>query len=145
LPALQSPDLATFDWPGSRRYHHASADDTWAPGQSPAAIETMNAPDSLPPPEPRTLSASTLARLRAVLTLHASDPRGPDGELRDALRAAADEARERTLRPEELIIALKTLLEDISNDRPQWNATEHLRFREWLVTTAIRAYYGRVD
>lgn len=105
----------------------------------------MNAPDSLPPPEPRTLSAPTLSRLRAVMALHASDPRAPDGELRDALRAAADEARERALRPEELIIALKALLEDIGNDRPRWNATEQLRFREWLVTTAIRAYYGRVD
>jgi hypothetical protein len=108
-------------------------------------MESMNAPDSLRPPEPRTLSPSTLARLRSVIAQRAIGPTGPDGELRDALHAAADEARERTLRPEELIIALKTLLEDISNDRPGWNSTDQLRFREWLVTTAIRAYYGRID
>jgi hypothetical protein len=105
----------------------------------------MNAPDSLPPPEPRTLSAPTLARLRAVMSARARDPQGADGELRDVLRAAADEAHERALRPEELIIAVKTLLEDVGNDRPGWNTTEQLHFREWLVTTAIRAYYGRVD
>lgn len=105
----------------------------------------MNAPDSLPPPEPRSLSPSTLARLRTVIEQRATDPRGQDGELRDALLAAAEEARERSLRPEELIIALKSLLEDISLAQPGWSGHDQHQFREWLVTTSIRAYYGRFD
>jgi hypothetical protein len=105
----------------------------------------MNAPDSLPPPEPRSLSASTLARLRTVIEQRTTDPRATDGELRDVLRAAAEEARERSLRPEELIIALKTVLEDLGARRPGWSAIDQLHFREWLVTTGIRAYYGRFD
>ena len=105
----------------------------------------MNAPDSLPPPEPRTLSASTLARLRTVIGQRTADPSVRDGELRDALRAAAEEARESALRPEELIIALKALLQELTIARPGWNEIDQLHFREWLVTTSIRAYYGRFD
>jgi hypothetical protein len=105
----------------------------------------MNAPDSLPPPESRTLSTSTLARLRTIIEQRAAAPGRQDGELRDALLAAAEEARERALRPEELIIALKTLLQDLSIARPDWSDIDLLHFREWLVTTSIRAYYGRFD
>jgi hypothetical protein len=104
----------------------------------------MNAPDSLPP-DPRSLSASTLSRLRSVIEQRAADPKGQDGALREALRAAAEEARELALRPEELIIALKTLLDDLTLARPGWDPLDQLHFREWVVTTSIRAYYGRFD
>jgi hypothetical protein len=103
----------------------------------------MNAPDSLPPREPRPLSDAILARLRAALEGRLAGPAGPDGELRDALLAAAAEARQRSLRAEELIVVLKTVLEDLTANRAGLKTSDEIKLREWLVTTSIRAYYGR--
>ena len=103
----------------------------------------MNAPDSLPPPEPRSLSDAILARLRAALADRINRPAEPDDALRETLLIAATEARERALRAEELIVALKMILAELTEHRTGVKASDEVRLREWLVTTSIRAYYGR--
>ena len=103
----------------------------------------MNAPDFLPPPVSRPLSDALVVRLRAALEDRLDHPAGTDSGLRDTIVTAAAEARQRALRPEELIVALKGILEEVTAHRSGLKAADEVKLREWLVTTSIRAYYGR--
>lgn len=97
----------------------------------------MNAPDSTPPTEPRALSERVRTLLSdAIAAVYRSESR-VDRELRDALREAAAEARDRGLRPEELIISLKGLLDEI----PGPVSRERLDMRDRIVSACIRAYF----
>lgn len=98
----------------------------------------MNAPNPLMP-ESRPLSEATLEQLRRAIQSRRTDPAGGDDSLEAALRAVAGEARERSLRPEELIVALKHVMDEART--PRSSAGEERSLREWVVTTCIRAYY----
>ena len=59
--------------------------------------------------------------------------------MRAALAVVAQEARQRTIRPEELIVTLKQLIDDLPGTRS--SSVEERRLREWIVTTCIHAYF----
>lgn len=106
-----------------------------SPPASPAA---MNAPNPLMP-DSRPLSEPTLDQLRKALQGRRQSPATGDEALRRALRATATEARQRSLRPEELIVALKQVLDEPHNPKP--TSVEERQLREWVVTTCIEAYF----
>ncbi|HZO19678.1 MAG TPA: hypothetical protein VFB46_11890 [Gemmatimonadaceae bacterium] len=62
-----------------------------------------------------------------------------DQALHAALKSVAAEARERSLRPEELIVTLKQIVEEVPGARV--SSIEERRLREWIVTTCISAYF----
>jgi len=97
----------------------------------------MNAPNPLMP-EPRGLSEATLEQLRRALQDRRRSPAAGDTALQAALQVVAAEARERSLRPEELIVTLKQVLDESPGTRALY---EDRRLREWIVTTCIRAYF----
>lgn len=98
----------------------------------------MNAPDPLMP-EPRSLSEPTAEQLRMAIQDRRHSPALGDAALQTALQGVAAEARERALRPEELIIALKQIIDETPGTRS--DSVEERRLREWIVTTCIRAYF----
>jgi hypothetical protein len=98
----------------------------------------MNAPNPLMP-ESRSLSEPTLEQLRRALEDRRKSPAIGDTPLQEALHAVAAEARERSLRPEELIVALKSLMD---TPRPARSGSgDERQLREWVVTTCIKAYF----
>lgn len=103
----------------------------------------MMAHDSRFSPEPRPLSDETLAVLRKAVLGHLERKSDPERELEQAVAAVVDEARERSMRPEELIIAFKALYATLPDPPTIAARAEQLRLRERLVTACIHAYYGR--
>jgi hypothetical protein len=98
----------------------------------------MNAPNPLMP-ESRPLSEPTLEQLRKAIHARRQSPAVGDEALQVALRTVAAEARERSLRPEELIVTLKQLMDEPRTARSGSSEERHLR--EWVVTTCIEAYF----
>jgi hypothetical protein len=90
-------------------------------------------------PESRPLSEATLEQLRRAIESRRQAPAAGDDSLQAALQTVAAEARERSLRPEELIVTLKQVMDEPRNVRS--STTEERQLREWVVTTCIRAYY----
>lgn len=89
------------------------------------------------------LSEPRIVRLRHAISAQLRDPSTPDGELRAALEEVAGEARARSIRPEELIVALKAVLADAAAVRFPPSPDEQRRVQEWLVTTCIQAYFRK--
>lgn len=104
----------------------------------PAPLAAMNAPNPLMP-EPRPLSEPTLEQLRKAIQARRQSPAVGDEALHLALRAVAAEAHERSLRPEELIVTLKQVMDEARTPRSSSSEERHLR--EWVVTTCIQAYF----
>jgi hypothetical protein len=102
----------------------------------------MMAPDSRYLPEPRPLSDETLAVLRAAVLGHLQHSPGMDSGLERAVAAVVREARQRAMRPEELIVAFKSLYSSLPEPPTTAARAEQARLRERLVTACIRAYYG---
>src|SRR5690349_11576892 len=101
--------------------------------------------NSTPAPEPaRKLSKETLLALRDVIAERWRALEQSQEHLRAAIRIVAAEAKERGLRAEELIITLKALegemFSNAESNRPA-DPTARRRFREWLITTCLEAYY----
>lgn len=105
---------------------------------APAPPAAMNAPNPLMP-EPRPLSETTLEQVRRALQERRQSPGVGDSDVQAALQVMAAEARERSLRPEELIVTLKQLIDEAPGNR--LGSGEDRRLREWIVTTCIRAYF----
>ena len=100
----------------------------------------MNAPNPLMP-ESRPLSETTLEPLRKAIQARRQSPALGDEALHLALRAVAAEARERSLRPEELIVTLKRVMDEPPASRSNSSSSEERHLREWIVTTCIHAYF----
>jgi hypothetical protein len=98
----------------------------------------MNAPSPLTP-DSRSLSEPTLEHLRRAIQESRQSPGPGEASLQAALAVVAAEARQRSLRPEELIVALKQVMDEYPGSRSA--SGEERRLREWVVTTCIRAYY----
>ena len=98
----------------------------------------MNAPNPLMP-ESRPLSEPTLEQLRRAIQERRHSPNAGEAALHSALHVVAAEARERSLRPEELIVALKQAMDEVPGSRS--SSSDERRLREWIVTTCIRAFY----
>jgi hypothetical protein len=103
----------------------------------------MMAHDSRFSPEPRPLSEETLAVLRTAVLGHLERKSDPEHGLEEAVATLVDEARERSMRPEELIIAFKSLYATLPDPPTIAARAEQLALREKLVTACIHAYYTR--
>jgi hypothetical protein len=90
-------------------------------------------------PESRPLSEATLEQLRRAIQDRRQSPAIGDEPLQTALQVVASEARERALRPEELIVTLKQLMDEPRSAKS--SSSEDRQLREWIVTTCIRAYF----
>ena len=89
-----------------------------------------------------SLSESTIKELRSALTEQLKHPSGPTSELVDLLKRVAQEARQKNIRPEELIVVFKKLWNSLSETlRPQ-DVDQYERVRQHLVTLCIQAYYA---
>jgi hypothetical protein len=102
----------------------------------------MMAYDSRSTPEPRPLSDTTLATLRAAVLKVWNDSDASDGALQAALEQMVDEARTRALRAEEVIVSFKGLLASLPELNSSVRRLEAVRLRERLITLCIKAYYA---
>ena len=83
-----------------------------------------------------------MKELRSALIVHLQRPDSPTQELGALLHKVGREAKERELRPEQLIIIFKQLWNSLAESlRPQ-NADQYERTRQQLVTLCIKAYYA---
>ena len=102
----------------------------------------MMAYDSRSTPEPRPLGDATAVALRdAVLRLW-RHPEDGDAALHAAITQMVAEARQRSLRAEDLIVAFKDLLTHLPELSAPDRRLEAVRFRERLITLCIKAYYA---
>ena len=102
----------------------------------------MMAFDSRSTPEPRSLSDGTLAAMRDAVLRAWNDPDGAEPGLQVALAQAVDEARQRALRAEEVIVSFKSLLASLPELNSPVRRLEAARLRERLITLCITAYYS---
>jgi len=106
------------------------------------------------PEDSRVLSAPTANRLREAIAARGRAGAGPEAELAtrrlgEVLVDAAAEARRRTLRPEELVLAIKAVEGEVAAEaagtfagsRADPTPGERQALRAWLVTVCIRAYF----
>lgn len=105
----------------------------------------MVAYDPRRPPDPsRSLTPATREALRAALLTQWKSPDGLAPGLHEVIRTVAAEARDRGIRPEELIIDLKAL-EDGVAEESKIAARTRARVREWIVAACVKAYFGVAD
>lgn len=103
------------------------------------ALDSRNTPDP-----PRTLSAELRERLGAAIDARWRGEPGAEPHLAEVLQAVAAEARMRGLRPEEVIVLLKQLEDDVAAQRHaagRPGAEERRRLRDRLITTMLEAYF----
>ena len=95
-----------------------------------------------PRDDSRMLSTEVAAQLRAAIAEHWDGPQRSQDPLADALTSAAQEARSRSLRPEELLLALKAIEEDVAIASKVVDSEQRDRFRFWLVGACMRAFFS---
>ena len=95
-----------------------------------------------PRDDSRSLSTDVTAQLRSALGAHWAEAEGHDAELTAALNAAAQEARTRGLRPEDLLLAMKAIEEEVAVTLEVDNTQDRDRFRMWLVGACMRAFFA---
>jgi hypothetical protein len=94
----------------------------------------------------RTLSSEVAQTLREALATRWKEPQSYERGLTSALAAAAQEARGRGMRPEELLLALKAIEEDVAETLRVTDTQDRDRFRFWLVGACMRAFFsGETD
>lgn len=101
----------------------------------------MMAFNSTPTP-PERLTEPTLAAVRAAL-MRALDEPGRDAELERALRAMAQEARDKQMRAERLLIELKEIWATLPGSRRGDGQQEQSGRLQRLVTLCIDEYYSK--
>jgi DNA primase len=83
-----------------------------------------------------------MKELRAALTEQLKRPNGPTPELTRLLKKVGAEARQKNVRPEQLLVIFKQLWNSLAESlRPQ-NPEQQERVRQTLVTLCIQAYYA---
>jgi len=95
-----------------------------------------------PRDDSRRLSPDVAAQLHSALCCRWTDPASFDGVLTAALAAAAEEAHARGLRPEELLMALKAIEQDVALSQDVIDTQDRDRFRIWLVGACMRAFFA---
>lgn len=94
--------------------------------------------NSVPPAG--ALSEATRELLRAALRDSLAHGDAANEAMNRALRAASDEAREKRLRVEELVLELKAIVRAVA---PSHITGDEKTWRDWVVTQLIKAYYSR--
>lgn len=100
------------------------------------------APDSSFTPQPRPLSEPTLRSLQEAIAEQLKRSPAADEVLARAIRAMVAEARDHSMRAEELIVAFKSVYDALPEPTTAAARAEQLRLRERVITAAIRAYYA---
>lgn len=105
-------------------------------------------PHSTPPPPPgsRRLQADSAVALRTVIAEHWRALAASEDALADVVKRVAVEAREQGLQPEELVIALKQIEQEVLGSADRLSSMDldaRRRFREWLVGACVRAYFAK--
>lgn len=83
-----------------------------------------------------------MQELRAALTEQLKQATGPSPELTSLLRKVGAEARQKNIKPEELIVTFKQLWNSLAESLRVQNVEERERMRQTLVTLCIQAYYA---
>lgn len=83
-----------------------------------------------------------MKELEAALTEQLRKPDHPTAALNELLKRVAREARERNIRPEELLVSFKQLWNSLAETMRARPADQFERMRENLVTVCIKAYYA---
>jgi hypothetical protein len=100
----------------------------------------MMAPDSSHTP-PSRLDDETVAAVRAALRTYLS--RAPEpAALQDALVRMSTEARDRSIRPEQLLVVLKDVWGALPEVRAMTDTGEQVRLLQRVVTMCIKEYYS---
>jgi hypothetical protein len=99
------------------------------------------------PEDARVLSAPIAQRLRDAIGERWRAAGGPaseraEADLAAALAVAAAEARDRSLHPEALILAIKALEGEVAGSTARLAPGERRVLRAWLVSACIRAYFN---
>ncbi|HJQ11252.1 MAG TPA: hypothetical protein VJ840_09500 [Gemmatimonadaceae bacterium] len=88
------------------------------------------------------LSASVIKELQSALAEQLRKPDRPTPELNSLLKRVAREARDKNIRPEELLVTFKQLWNSIEESMRPRTADQFERIRQDLVTVCIKAYYA---
>ncbi|HEX6626465.1 MAG TPA: hypothetical protein VF105_00795 [Gemmatimonadaceae bacterium] len=83
-----------------------------------------------------------MKELQSALAEQLRKPDQPVPELNVVLRRVAREAREKNIRPEELLIIFKRLWNSLAESARPQSADQFERIRQDLVTLCIKAYYA---
>ena len=86
-------------------------------------------------------SEATILELRGALTEQLKH-QDPTPELAKLLKKAGAEAREKRLRPEELLVVFKQLWNSLPESVHPQTTDQRERLRQHLVTLCIQAYYA---
>ena len=109
---------------------------------APYVVERMNHISRTPDED--AVPPQVLDSLRAALLLELETPELADGQLPRALHAFVEEARDRGLRAEQVLVQLHTVWDSVTDSRALANAREQKSLRERLVTMCIEHYYRAV-
>jgi hypothetical protein len=90
----------------------------------------------------RSLSPDVAAQLRSALGAHWAETEGYEAALATALNAVAQDGRARGLRPEELLLAMKAVEEEVAVSLRVSETQDRDRFRMWLVGACMRAFFA---
>ena len=94
------------------------------------------------PTPPRSLDEETIETVRTALTAHLRlQPTQESDTLHEALQAMAREAREKSILPEHLLVALKDIWYSLPDVRAKENG-EQARVLQRVVSLCIREYFG---
>jgi hypothetical protein len=96
----------------------------------------------LPEDERPTLPPEIAAQLHTALLARWNESEAYDSMLERALAAAAQDARARGLRAEELLLALKKSEQEVAGTLDVANTQDRDRFRIWLVGACMRAFFA---
>ena len=83
-----------------------------------------------------------MKKLQAALTEQVRRPEVPNPELNALLKRVAREAREKNIRPEELLVTFKQLWNSLADTMRPQAPDQFERLRQDLVTLCIKAYYA---
>jgi hypothetical protein len=100
----------------------------------------MMAHDSSPTP-PHGLAGETVELVRSALATYVATPERDGAALRAALRTMADEARDKSVLPEQLLVVLKDIWFNLAPVTQAHEAGEHAMLLQRVVTMCIKEYY----
>jgi hypothetical protein len=96
----------------------------------------------MPDDERPSLPPEIAAQLRAALVARWKESEAYESMLESALDAAAQDAKARGLRAEELLLALKKSEQEVADLLDVADTQNRDRFRMWLVGACMRAFFA---
>jgi hypothetical protein len=106
------------------------------------ALFAMTMGQNSSPTPPRSIDEETLETVRAALAAHLRhQPAQQPDMLHEALHAMTREAREKSILPEHLLVALKDIWYSLPEVRAKENG-EQARVLQRVVSMCIREYFG---